>query len=122
MNAVETFWNFRRLLDIFGRVLDIYCKTIDYSGTDVALTSRIILLMSLAYPSIQVDITDTQLTMGEQVPFTRFLCCAYHDSSPGSAFFGTCRAAELHISRRLGCKNACKGVQSVPVLLPDIRI
>ena len=84
----------------------------------LALTSRIIFL-SLAYSPIQVDITDTQLTMGEQVSFTRFLCCTCHDSCEGSAFFGTSRAAELHILRSLGCKNACKGVLSVPVLYRD---
>ena len=89
----------------------------------LALTSSIslssILLLSLAYSPIQVDITDPQLTMGEQVSFTLFLCCACHASGEGSAFFGTRRAAELHISRSAGCKNACKGVQSVPVLYRD---
>ncbi len=55
--------------------------------------------------SIQVDITDTQLTMGEQVSFTRFLWCACHDRSEGSAFFSTRLAAELHISHSSGCKN-----------------
>ena len=85
----------------------------------LALTSSIILLLSLSYSPIQVDITDTQLTMGEQVSFTRFLCCACHDSCEASAFFGTSRAVELHISRSLGCNNACKGVQSVPVLYRD---
>jgi hypothetical protein len=54
---------------------------------------------------IQINITDTQLTMGEQVSFTWFLCCACHDRGEGSAFFDTCRAAELHISRSAGCKN-----------------
>jgi hypothetical protein len=78
-----------------------------------------ILLLSLAYSLIQVDITDPQLTMGEQVSFTRFLCCACHDRGGGSAFFGARRAAELHISHSAGCKNACKGVQSVPVLYRD---
>ncbi len=34
-NAVGTLWNFGLLLDIFGGVLDIYCKTIDKIGTDV---------------------------------------------------------------------------------------
>ena len=77
-----------------------------------AVTSCIILLLSLTYSPIEVDITDTQLGMGEQVSFTRFLCCACHARSEGSAFFGTRRAAELHISRSAGCKNACKGVQS----------
>ena len=76
-------------------------------------------LLSLTYSPIQVDITDPQLTMGEQVSFTRFLCCACHARGEGSAFFGTRRAAELHISRSAGCKNACKGVQSVPVLYRD---
>ncbi len=82
----------------------------------LALTSSSILLLSLAYSPIQVDITDTQLTIGEQVSFTRFLCCDCHDRGEGSAFFDTSKAAELHISRSQGCKNACKGVQSVPVL------
>jgi hypothetical protein len=76
------------------------------------------LLLSLAYFPIQVDITDTQLTMGEQVSFTRFFCCACHDRCEGSAFFGTRRAAELHISRSQGGKNAYKGVQSVPAVGP----
>ena len=84
-----------------------------------AVTSCIILLLSLTYSPIEVDITDTQLGMGEQVSFTRFLCCACHARSEGSAFFGTRRAAELHISRSQGCKNVCKGVQSVPVLYRD---
>jgi len=84
-----------------------------------AVTSCIILLLSLTYSPIEVDITDTQLGMGEQVSFTRFLCCACHARGEGSAFFGTRRAAELHISRSAGCKNACKGVQSVPVLYRD---
>ena len=89
----------------------------------LALTSSIslssILLLSLAYSPIQVDITDPQLTMGEQVSLTRFLCCACHARGEGSAFFGTRRAAEVHISRSLSCKNTCKGVQSVPVLYRD---
>ena len=83
------------------------------------VTSCIILLLSLTYSPIEVDITDTQLGMGEQVSFTRFLCCACHARGEGSAFFGTRRAAELHISHSAGCKNACKGVQSVPVLYRD---
>ena len=88
-----------------------------HASPSISLSS--ILLLSLAYSPIQVDITDPQLTMGEQVSFTRFLCCACHARGEGSAFFGTRRAAELHISRSAGCKNACKGVQSVPVLYRD---
>ena len=78
---------------------------------------RIFILQSVAYSPLQVDITDTQLTM--QVSFTRFLCCACHDRGEVSAFFGTRRAAELHISRNAGCKTACKGIKSVPVLYRD---
>jgi hypothetical protein len=81
-----------------------------------ALTPSILLLLSLTYSPFHVDITGTQLTMAEQVSFTRFLWCACHDSGEGSAFFGTHRAAELHISRSAGCKTACKGVKSIPVL------
>ncbi len=81
-----------------------------------APTSGIILLLSLTYSPLQVDITDTQLTMAEQVYFTWLLCCACHDRCNGSAFFGTRRAAALHISRSAGCKTACKGIKSVPVL------
>ena len=87
-----------------------------------AVTSSIMLLLSLAYSPIQVDFTDTQLTMGEQVSFSRFLCCACHDRGEGSAFFGTRRAAELHISRSQGCKNAFKGVKLVPVLYRDSQL
>ena len=54
-----------------------------------AVTSCIILLLSLTYSPIEVDITDTQLGMGEQVSLTRFLCCACHARGEGSAFFGT---------------------------------
>ncbi len=72
-----------------------------------AVTSSIILFLSLAYSPIQVDITDTQLTMGDQDSFTLFLCCAGHAHGEGSAFFGTRRAAEVNISRSLSCKNAC---------------
>ena len=69
------------------------------------LTSSIIILLSLTYSPIQVNITNTQLTMGEQVSFTRFLCCACHDRGESSAFFGTRLAAELHISHSAWCKN-----------------
>ena len=83
------------------------------------LTYCIAILQSLAYSPLQVDITDTQLTMAEQVSFTRFLCCTCHDSSKGSAFFGTRRAVELHISRSRGCQTTCKSIKTVPVVYGD---
>ncbi len=60
-----------------------------------------------------------ELTMSESVSFTWFLCCACHDRCEGSAFFGTHRAVELHISHIRGCQAACKGIKSVPVVYRD---
>ena len=62
-----------------------------YATCLATLTSCIFILQSVAYSPLQVDITDTQLTMAEQVSFTRFLCCACHDRGEVSAFFGTRR-------------------------------
>ncbi len=55
-------------------------------------------------PPIQVDITNTQWTISEQVSFTWFLCCACHHCCESSTFFCTCRAAELHIFTVQGVK------------------
>ena len=48
--------------------------------------------------------------------FTRFVCCHCHDRGPDwihSTFFGTRRAAELHISRSAMCRAAGKGVKTL---------
>ncbi len=63
-----------------------------------AVTSGIILLR--ACPSHTLTSSRHyrhSLTMGEQVSFTRFMCCACHARGEGSAFFGTRLAAEVHI-------------------------
>ena len=64
--------------------------------------------------------------MSEPVSFTSFICCHCHDLGAGriaTTFFGTYRAAELHISRSRVCKleTACKGVRSVPVVYRDSK-
>ena len=84
-----------------------------------ALTSGVILLLGLANSLLEVEVTDIEWTMSEPVSYTRFLCCACHDRGEGSAFFGTRRAAELHIWRSRGCLAACKGIKSVPVVYRD---
>ena len=50
------------------------------------------------------------------VSFTRFVCCSCYDRGPdwiAGTFFGTRRAAELHISRSSVCRGSGKGVKTI---------
>ena len=92
----------------------------------LALFAAAILLLCHCYPPLQVQVYAEDLTMSESVSFTQFVCCACYESGAGrisTTFFGTRRAAELHISRSRGCQTACKGVMSVPtVYRPSKRV
>ena len=58
------------------------------------------------------------------VSFTRFVCCNCYDRGPNwihQTFFGSRRAAELHISRSPHCWAAAKGIKTVTQEYRDSR-
>ncbi len=58
------------------------------------------------------------------VSFTRFVCCNCYDRGPDWThwtFFGSRRAAELHISRSPHCRAAAKGIKTVTQEYRDSR-
>ena len=58
------------------------------------------------------------------VSFTRFVCCNCYDRRPDWihwTFFGSRRAAELHISRSPHCRAAAKGIKTVTQEYRDSR-
>ncbi len=89
----------------------------------VALAAAAILL--LCHHCYPVSSSMEELsTMSAPVFFTSFVCCHCHDSGHAhmaTTFFGTRRAAELHVSRSRTCKAASKGVRSVPVEYRESR-
>jgi hypothetical protein len=58
------------------------------------------------------------------VSFTSFVCCNCNDCGPDwihGTFFGSRRAAKLHISRSLHCRAAAKGIKTVTQEYRDSR-
>jgi hypothetical protein len=85
----------------------------------LALAAAATLLLCHCFLAFQVQVHAEELTMSESVSFTQFVCCACYESGASrvaTTFFGTRRAAELHISRSRGCRAACKGVMSLPTV------
>ncbi len=59
------------------------------------------------------------------VSFTRFVCCNCYDCGTDLihwTFFGSRRAAELHISKSPHCQAAAKGVKTVTKEYRDSRL
>ena len=74
----------------------------------------VLILTTLAQLELRVDMSS--IYDAGPVNFTRFLCCNCYDRGPDwidSTFFGTRRAAELHISRSAMCRAAGKGVRAI---------
>ena len=81
--------------------------------------TAILLLCQCQYPVSSCTDSQKLTGMSEPVSFTSFVCCHCHEigqSRISSTFFGTRRAAELHISRSRTCQAACKGIRSVPMV------
>jgi hypothetical protein len=58
------------------------------------------------------------------VSFTRFVCCSCYDRGAGAGdlgFFGSRRAAELHIAKSPLCRGAGKGVKTITMEYRDSK-
>ena len=82
----------------------------------VAAAAVLILTLTTLLPVCQLELDMSSIYDASPVTFSRFVCCNCYDCCPNwidGTFFGTRRAAELHISRRAMCRTAGKGVRVI---------